>query len=468
MILEHSSPLPKFTRLRTSLIIIYAWFSIVSLKIVQAYPIPFFFIFLKDKGLETTIGLGVTSLGLFAQLVGPYFAQSSPRWKALPLWVRNFICILITFICNTPMCVLDYITNNVLQYTLIALTRSIVGLVTGILFVESFGEVLERFITNKSAVAPILSSAIPISFTIATITGANSYSYGGWTLAAPGISAFLLLPIALLPVISASEKLRPVPPQLTQDTQNTNCLENLTLPQKVALYLPDMVVFCNAYTTITLGYNVIYRATEFAGWSIEDAAMISSMVFVVGFIASLICSVLSQKLGGRTIFPFIFFLLTCFYGGIIMTYGSTTPYMSRSLLIPGSIITGAGTAAHMALTVPSQFVLCSAWGVPTVGLSELGARWFNVMVSLPGIPATFLAGLPRTRAAEIPFMGFVGAVYSLSLGCYVVCWVMSRKKIGTTGHRYKTQAGGDTLLKKDDKNSFLKNDSERCTGSTQI
>ena len=425
----------EFSKARKFLILLFSWSSVFSVKVLQMFVAPFYLTFLKDRDLNNTIGLAVNSGGLITMLVGPYLAQMVPAWKRCPLWIRNGICLVLSVLTNIGLLSIDYVTNDVIVYTLLAVFRSLQGFFIGVLFVEGFGEVVDRFIVNKTVVAPVVTSAIHISFTVSTITGAQTYTAGKWTLASTANAAFAILPLALLPVIRDCERRRATPQattntdeqsttEITDEQSTTTTTRSQTWLQRIVFYLPDLVTFCNGYALVMVVYVATYRATQYSGMSLEKAALIVSLIFVAGFISSFLVSFLNSKLTGRQIFPLLWVLVTMFYGGCVMLYGATSIYLPSYLFLPGAILMGLGTSSHINLTVPAQFALYKAWGLPNEGLAKRGAGLFNVMVSAAGFLATFMAGLPRSRESELPTLVAMVTTFLVAMVSLIVCWVV--------------------------------------------
>ena len=445
---EHT--ITDFSKTRTVLILLFSWSSVFTLKVMQMFVAPFYLTFLKDRKLNTTIGLAVNSGALITMLVGPYVAQMVPAWKRLPLWARTGLCLVLSVLSNVALLSVDYVTNDVIVYTILAVCRFLTGVFIGVLFVEGFGEVVDRFIVNKTVVTPVVTSAIHISFTVSTITGAQTYTAGKWTLAATANTAFALLPLALLPIIRDSERriVRALStPQTTSTTKtddqtstdNTELTDeqNSTADpqpqiwmQRVVFYLPDLVAFCNGYAIVMMVYVATYRATQYSGMTLEKAALIVSLIFIVGFVSSFIVSFLNSRLTGRQIFPLLWVLVTMFWSGCIMLYGSTSIYLPSSLFLPGALLAGLGTASHTNLTVPAQFALYKAWGLPNEGLAKRGAGLFNVMVSAAGFLATYMAGLVGSRESELPTLVAMVTTFVVVMASLIICWAVCLPRPG--------------------------------------
>ena len=290
---------------------------------------------------------------------------------------------------------------------------------------------MDLYLADNKAVMVIISGAMHAGTIIAVIVGAELYISGGWVLTGFFIGIFDIIPIFLLPFIGKMGKKiengtvsNPVLSTSSDSSTNGKSLKDKpSRIQRLAFFVPDVAVFLNNVTYFLLIFSIPPRIKEFNEKSLSTAVLLTTLMLVFSFFASLVLGFVLFVADRKISSNFIMMIGNiAFYLGAILSFGSTTEFLvfPASFEI-GSVLIGFGDASVLNIAVMSKFGMYEKWGVKTDGLAEQSTAVFNFCFCISQFVGTVLSGFSITRASEIPLICIAITVCLLNTIGFIFC-----------------------------------------------
>ena len=406
-----------------------AWMGVFTTFNMRNYTSGFILKFTSDNGINKTICNVAIASFFITSTIAPIVVKASGLFCDYHIKIRTAIYGGFVIICNALLVLADYIVywdkSFISLYLFFTTIRLLQGFGAGCLMVIIQGEVVDVFFEGNVFEAGCISSGIHVSTTISCVLSAALYEAGGWTYTAPAFSFLLLIPVISLKFINLDKvKVAVAKDDRTSHYEDDKEIKNsdqkskakLTLLQRIAFMLPDLVVFLNNAMYIMLIYSIPYRLLYSSSYSLTIANLYISLMSAVSFIATFALSYASVRINAIVI---MIFGNMCFYVGAICMYGSTTSYlMFPGSLEIGAILVGFGDAAIINLCVICKFYLYKVWkrDLETIGVKAV--TYFNFSLSMSAMFGIVLSGITSTKESEIPTLftsGISFVITSLSL-----------------------------------------------------
>lgn len=279
---------------------------------------------------------------------------------------------------------------------------------------------MDRYLQRSQRLIVLISCSLQVSVIVFNIAGTELYLAGRWLTVGLVLAATNLLPIMVLPCINKIEN-----GWKEADEENTRRTDDVKLNwiRKIAVFMPDLVVFLNNVLYYVLAYVLPTRVVDYLDKDLGQFVVLFNISNWVNLFCALVCGYITERFVGT--FNLMLFANVSFCAGCFLAVASTTislqflnyPYQ----LILSVILIGIGETGHDNLTIYSKHILYKRWGLTKRDLGEESTASFNLAISIAAAIGAFLSAAALSRESETPLLVIIVFVGLVDTAGIVVC-----------------------------------------------